>query len=104
MSLQQQKQLRRKELIGTVISDKMNKTIVVEVQRLARHPLYEKVVRHYAKYKVHNEESKAKTGDTVRIVETRPLSKEKRWRLVQVISKGTSASTTRGDGMENLKE
>ena len=80
---------KRKELIGIVSSDKMDKTIVVEVTRLARHSVYEKVVRHYACYKVHDEEEKAKVGDRVRIVETRPLSKEKRWRLTQVIHEGT---------------
>ena len=77
---------RRKELTGVVTSDKMTKTVVVQVTRLARHPVYEKVMRHYAHYKVHDEESKAKTGDTVRIVETRPLSKDKRWKIVGLIS------------------
>jgi small subunit ribosomal protein S17 len=78
---------RRKELTGVVTSDKMAKTVVVRVTRLARHPTYEKVMRHYVHYKVHDEESKAKTGDTVRIVETRPLSKDKRWKVVGIISK-----------------
>jgi small subunit ribosomal protein S17 len=75
----------RKEMIGTVISDKMNKTIVVRVDRLVRHPKYNKVLKRSSKFKVHDEEKKAKTGDKVRISETRPLSKEKRWRLVQVL-------------------
>ena len=75
----------RKEMIGTVISDKMNKTIVVRVDRLVRHPKYTKVVKRSSKFKVHDEEKKAKAGDKVRISETRPLSKEKRWRLVQVL-------------------
>ena len=72
-------------MIGTVISDKMNKTIVVRVDRLVRHPKYTKVVKRSSKFKVHDEEKKAKAGDKVRISETRPLSKEKRWRLVQVL-------------------
>ncbi len=78
---------RRKELTGIVTSDKMTKTVVVRVTRLARHPTYEKVIRHYVNYKVHDEESKAKIGDTVRIMETRPLSKEKRWKVAGIISK-----------------
>lgn len=82
-----QQQGRRKELTGVVISDKMAKTVIVRVTRLARHPIYEKVMRHYVNYKVHDEESKAKAGDTVRIVETRPLSKDKRWKVVGIISK-----------------
>lgn len=76
---------KRKELIGTVVSDKMQKTIVVKVERLVKHPLYKKTIRKFKKYKVHDEENKAKVGDKVRIVETRPLSKEKRWRLVEVL-------------------
>lgn len=78
---------RRRELIGTVVSNKMQKTVVVGVQRLARHRVYEKVIRHYKKYKAHDEESKAKVGDVVRMMETKPLSKEKRWRVVEVLSK-----------------
>ena len=75
----------RKEMIGTVLSDKMDKTIVVRVDRLVRHPKYAKVVKRSSKFKVHDEEKKAKVGDKVKVVETRPLSKEKRWRLVQVL-------------------
>ncbi len=86
-------QKRRKELIGKVISDKMTKTVIVQTTRLARHPVYEKVVRHLTNYKVHDEESRAKTGDVVRIVETRPLSKEKRWKVVQVVSKQKQENT-----------
>ncbi len=76
---------KRKELIGIVVSDKMQKTIVVKVERLVKHPLYKKTIKKFKKYKVHDEENKAKVGDKVRIVETRPLSKEKRWRLVEVL-------------------
>ncbi|RKY37390.1 MAG: 30S ribosomal protein S17 [Candidatus Omnitrophota bacterium] len=76
---------KRKELIGVVVSDKMDKTIVVRVERLVTHPLYKKTIKKSKKYKVHDEENKAKTGDKVKIMETRPLSKEKRWRLVEVL-------------------
>ena len=70
---------RRRERTGVVVSDKMNKTIVVETTRLVPHPLYGRVMRKKSKAKAHDEENKAKTGDTVKILETRPLSKTKRW-------------------------
>jgi len=82
---------KRKELIGVVVSDKMDKTIVVKVERLVRHPLYKKVIRKHKKYKVHDEHNIAKVGDKVRIMETRPLSKEKRWRLVEVLKDDSNA-------------
>ena len=75
----------RKERIGTVISSKMNKTIVVLVTRLLQHPKFNKVIKRHIKYSVHDEKNEAKEGDRVQIVETRPLSKTKRWRLVQVM-------------------
>jgi small subunit ribosomal protein S17 len=75
----------RKERIGIVVSDKMDKTIVVKVDRLAQHPIYKRVIRRSKKFKVHDEEKKAKIGDRVKIAETRPISKEKRWRLVEVL-------------------
>lgn len=75
----------RKTRTGTVVSDKMNKTIVVAVERLVRHPVYGRVVRRTKRYKAHDEENVAKTGDVVALMETRPLSKEKRWRLVKVV-------------------
>lgn len=77
----------RKERVGEVLSNKMQKTIVVRVERVSRHPAYGKVVRKYTKFKVHDEKNAAKIGDKVRIIETRPLSKDKRWRLVEVIGK-----------------
>jgi small subunit ribosomal protein S17 len=80
-----QQRRKRKELIGVVVSDKMDKTIVVKVERLVRHPLYKKTIKKSKKYKVHDEENKAKVGDKVKIMETRPLSKQKRWRLVEVL-------------------
>lgn len=78
---------RRRERQGVVISDKMNKTIVVEITRLVPHPLYNRVVKRKTKAAAHDEENKAKLGDVVRIVETHPISKTKRWKLVEVISK-----------------
>lgn len=78
---------KRKEFVGTVISDKMQKTIIVRIMRLMRHPKYNKIIRKYNKFKVHDEKKIAKIGDTVRIQETRPLSKEKRFKLVEVIKK-----------------
>lgn len=78
---------RRKELVGRVISDKMNKTIVVSVQRTKKHPLYGKYIRVNKKYKAHDEHNTAATGDTVRIIESRPLSKEKRWVMTEIIEK-----------------
>ncbi len=76
----------RKERVGVVTSDVQNKTIVVEVIRRTPHQLYKKVIKVKKKYTAHDEENVAKIGDTVRISETRPLSKSKRWRLLEVIS------------------
>jgi len=78
---------RRKERLGEVISNKMAKTIVVRVERRFRHPKFKKVVTHYRKFYAHDEKSEAKIGDRVRIQETRPLSKTKCWRLVQVVDR-----------------
>lgn len=75
----------RKSRVGIVVSDKMDKTIVVQIVRKAKHPLYGKTVKITKKYKAHDEENVAKTGDKVMITETKPLSKDKRWRLVQVV-------------------
>ena len=77
----------RKTRVGKVVSDKMQKTIVVAVETTKPHPLYGKRVKHTKKFKAHDENNEAKMGDTVRIMETRPLSKEKRWRLVEVVEK-----------------
>ncbi|MBV8445853.1 MAG: 30S ribosomal protein S17, partial [Candidatus Dormibacteraeota bacterium] len=78
---------RRKVRDGVVVSDKMEKTVIVVVQELKPHPLYKKVVRATRRFKVHDEERVCHVGDRVRIVETRPLSKEKRWRVAEVIEK-----------------
>lgn len=76
-----------KVMIGTVTSDKMNKTITVRVETVKQHPLYKKTIRTSKKYKAHDENNEAGTGDLVKIMETRPLSKDKRWKLVQIIQK-----------------
>jgi len=78
---------QRRELVGTVLSAKMDKTAVVEVERRARHPLYEKVMRLRKKYKAHDEDNTCRTGDIVRIVESRPLSREKRWRVEEILER-----------------
>ncbi|MEA3459234.1 MAG: 30S ribosomal protein S17 [Chloroflexota bacterium] len=79
---------RRKVLTGRVVSDKMDKTVVVRVERLRRHPLYKKVIKKIKKYKAHDEGNECRVGDVVRIVESRPLSKEKRWIVEEVLERG----------------
>lgn len=79
----------RQELVGVVTSAKMDKTIVVQVTRTSQHPLYRRVVRSTKKYYAHDETRDARTGDTVRIVSTRPLSKLKRWRLKEILTRST---------------
>lgn len=77
----------RKQRVGTVVSDKMDKTITVAIKSKVIHPLYGKTVNHTVKFKAHDENNECRTGDRVRIMETRPLSKDKRWRLVEVLEK-----------------
>ena len=77
----------RKVRMGTVSSDKMEKTVTVSVETVKQHPLYKKTIRTSKKYMVHDENNEAKTGDIVKIMETRPLSKNKRWRLVEIVRK-----------------
>lgn len=77
----------RKVRIGQVVSDKMDKTIVVRVETKIRHPLYGKIVKTSKKYKAHDENNEAKIGDIIKMMETRPLSKDKRWRLVEIVEK-----------------
>jgi small subunit ribosomal protein S17 len=77
----------RKTRVGQVVSDKMEKTVVVSIERRVEHPVYGKMVRRTKKLKAHDEQNEAKTGDTVRIMETRPLSKDKRWRVVEIIER-----------------
>jgi small subunit ribosomal protein S17 len=77
----------RKVRVGIVVSDKMQKTVVVRIDRRMPHPVYGKMVTRTKKLKAHDEENSAKLGDTVRIMETRPLSKDKRWRLVEIVER-----------------
>ena len=77
----------RKERIGVVVSDKMDKTIVVAIRTRVKHPLYGKIMNRTTKHKAHDENNESGIGDTVRVMETRPLSKEKHWRLVEIIEK-----------------
>src|SRR5664279_398534 len=85
---------KRKTKVGRVVSDKMDKTIVVSVERMTRHPLYKRVIRLTSKFKAHDEANEAHVGDTVLIEESRPLSATKRWRLVSIIASAGDAGTT----------
>ena len=82
---------KRKTKFGRVVSDKMDKTVVVVVETPKRHPLYKKTIKRIVKYKAHDEKNECRVGDKVRIVETRPLSKQKRWRVAEIITKGQVA-------------
>jgi small subunit ribosomal protein S17 len=95
-----QKRPNRKARIGTVVSDKMDKTITVRVDMAAMHPVYNKLVRTSVKFKAHDEKEAASEGDTVKIEETRPLSKTKRWRLVEVIKKAPETKTEKPEVKE----
>jgi small subunit ribosomal protein S17 len=77
----------RKTMVGMVVSDRMEKTRVVVVQRLVKHPLYQKYIRRRSRYKVHDETNACRVGDRVLIIETRPLSREKRWRLKEILER-----------------
>ena len=77
----------RKTRVGKVVSDKMDKTIVVAVEDSVKHKLYNKIVKRTVRFKAHDENNECKIGDTVKVMETRPLSKDKRWRLVQIVEK-----------------
>jgi small subunit ribosomal protein S17 len=82
-------EMKRRSKTGRVVSDKMDKTVVVSVERLRRHPIYKRVVRLSSKFKAHDEENTARVGDTVRIEESRPLSRQKRWTVVEVVARGS---------------
>ena len=84
---EQAKRNERKVRVGKVVSDKMQKTIVVAIEELVQHKLYKKSVKRTVKFKAHDENNDAKVGDRVSIMETRPLSKDKRWRLVKIVEK-----------------
>jgi small subunit ribosomal protein S17 len=77
----------RKSMIGMVVSDRMNKTVVVVVQRLVKHPLYEKYIRKRSRFKAHDEKNDCRIGDRILITETRPLSKDKRWRVKEILER-----------------
>ncbi len=79
---------KRKVRLGRVVSDKMDKTVIVGVETLRRHPLYKKTMKREVKYQAHDEKNECQLGDVVRIVETRPISKVKRWRVAEIITKG----------------
>ena len=77
----------RKTQVGTVVSDKMDKTVVIAIQDHVRHPLYKKIIKRTVKLKAHDEKNECKVGDRVMVMETRPLSKDKRWRVAQIIER-----------------
>jgi small subunit ribosomal protein S17 len=83
---------RKKELTGSVVSDKMAKTIVVKVMRKEKHPVYDRIIKTYKKYKAHDESNSAHIGDTVTIIQTRPLSKDKVFRLLTIVKKAQQAA------------
>ena len=78
----------QREWVGQVVSDKMDKTVVVAISRVVRHPFYRKVLRRITKLKAHDEKNECKVGDRVRLIETRPISKDKHWRVVQIVERG----------------
>ncbi len=80
---------KRRNKVGRVVSDKMDKTVVVSVERLRRHPIYKRIVRLSTKFKAHDEENGARVGDTVRIEESKPLSRDKRWTVVEIVARGS---------------
>jgi small subunit ribosomal protein S17 len=93
VSVVAQRAVIKKEKVGRVVSDKMDKTIVVSVERMSRHPLYKRVIRLSTKFKAHDENNEARIGDTVRIVESRPLSATKRWRMVEIVARAGEGAT-----------
>jgi small subunit ribosomal protein S17 len=93
-----------KVMVGKVVSDKMMKTVVVVVETRRRHPLYGKIITVRRRFKAHNEEPKAKAGDTVKIVESRPLSRDKRWRVTEIVRTGEVVEMIRETELESLIE
>ncbi|MBI4301448.1 MAG: 30S ribosomal protein S17 [Chloroflexi bacterium] len=91
---------KRRTRIGRVVSEKMDKTVVVEVEWHQPHPLYKRIVRHRSKFKAHDEANACRQGDMVRIKETRPLSKEKRWRVVEIVAKEKAAALVSEEELE----
>jgi len=87
LTLDEKARALRKTRVGRVISDKMDKTIVVSIETSVKHPLYKKIIKRTFKLKAHDENNECTIGDRVRVMETRPLSREKRWRLVEIVEK-----------------
>lgn len=79
---------KRREWVGNVVSNKMNKTVVVAVDRFVSHPIYRKVLRRVTRLKAHDEQNACKVGDRVRLIETRPISKDKHWRVIEIVERG----------------
>ena len=100
--MQSDARAKRKEKVGVVVSDKMDKTITVRIERVAHHAVYDRSMKRATKFKAHDEANTAKIGDVVRIQETRPLSKTKRWRLVEVVKR--SAKTAELQSAEPAKD
>ena len=94
---------QRKTLVGTVMSNKMQKTITVRVDRLVQHPKYQRVIKRATTFKAHDETNSAAIGDLVKVMETRPLSKDKRWRLVEIIERASQAPPVPGGEEETAK-
>ncbi len=85
---------QRRTKVGRVVSDKMDKTVVVSVERLQRHPIYKRVIRRSTKFKAHDQDNVARVGDTVRIEESRPLSRDKRWRVIEILGHGVAETAS----------
>ncbi len=99
-----ERKYKGKVMVGKVVSDKMQKTVVVVVETRRRHPLYGKIITVRRRFKAHNENPKAKAGDTVKIVESRPLSREKRWRVAEIVRAGQVVEMIRETELESLLE
>ncbi len=95
---------KRKIRYGHIVNDKMDKTVVVAVETQRRHPVYNKTVKRAIKYKAHDEENKSKSGDLVKIIETRPLSKQKRWRVAEIITQAALIEIKPEEITEEIKE
>lgn len=99
-----ERKYKGKVMVGKVVSDKMQKTVVVVVETRRRHPLYGKIITMRRRFKAHNENPTAKAGDTVKIVESRPLSREKRWRVAEIVRAGQVIEMIRDTELESLLE
>lgn len=100
----EKKQTIKRRLEGIVVSDKMNKTVVVEVERFKRHPLYHKIMRISKRFKAHDEKNECKVGDRVLIEQTRPLSKEKRWKVIKIIHRKEENNGIENENLDQEKD